>query len=77
VTDPGPLGGGGDAGDDLVDTFGRERLPASWAFQRDEHPTRRRLRWSFVAQAVAERDEERVRDRHHAVVATLAFGDEQ
>ncbi len=35
------------------------------------------LWWSFVVQVVAERDEERVRDRHHPLMAALAFGDEQ
>ena len=65
------------AGDDLIDAFGRQRLATSRAFQRDEHAIRRRLQWPLVTQVVTERDEERVRDRHHPLMAPLAFSDKQ
>jgi hypothetical protein len=52
-------------------------LAAAGALQHDKRAIGREFGWSFVTEVVAERDEERVRDRHHALVAALAFCDEQ
>jgi hypothetical protein len=63
-------------GADLVESFQSQWLPAAWPFDHHEHPVGVRVCGTFAAQVVAERGEERVRDRDEPLMASLAVGDE-
>ena len=71
---PSPSAG---AGNDLIQTFDRQRLATTWSLQHDEDAVGVNVGWTFVAQVVAEHGEERVGDRNQALMAALAVGDEQ
>jgi hypothetical protein len=62
---------------DRVDPISGERLAPGWALEGHEDPVCVRVPRSFAAEVVADRGEQRVGDRDHALVAALALSDEQ
>jgi hypothetical protein len=52
-------------GEDLVQTFTGQRLPAARALQHHEHPISARGNRTLVMQIVAQRIKEPIHHRHH------------
>lgn len=62
-------------GQDLVETFGRQRLSPPRTFQDHEETVGRR-HWPFPLEVLPDSDEEPLRHRHHPLVAAFALGHE-